>query len=791
LLNSENKTQAAISSYEQALALAQANQESPSPRKAGGWSYLPETTSPVQLHLQMAHLLVSTGDLRSALNHTDQAIRLEPNNLEARCAAAETARSLLEIDKAVDLAAWSPLEAIQLDTIDGTPASLPMGITDQDTALRLLVLQAELALEQGSLEGAETALARAKVISSTDARVMAAMARIAAQKGELAEGSQLLETAISALSTPQAEGVNAYPVLSIADAAIDLGQWNIAMPLYSQAARNFPLEPMAQLALARALVKAAETQRVYLELGATNHAPGIEKRSESAYQQFERAILAANRLSNSDLVARWHKRGQAAFHPSEKTMKSLQSVATTADDLAALMAAGSLAERVVPVELVDRFPNDPSVLLQKSLAQVNEQPEDALLTAQALVTLQPGHPLYQALLGKIAMRAADPVLTCQAMEAALFTWPDEPTWHALAAESSAACNDRQRSLEHWKLAHSLDSDNPQYAYTLGEAYLHFGDIAHAIQTLNQAADADPNHLETWIALADAHRIAGDYPQAIACAEKAISLAPDQVAPILVSGEIALAAGQNDLAKARAETALGLQPGHPKAILLIARTLTHQGHTNEALRTIENALTQTNEPFELLLERTRLVHTVQGAQAALQALQELAGQYPEEALAQAELAASLAETGQKELAERAAQAALLLEPDLPSLHLLLGRIQRSSGQLDQAIHHLSEAIRQDGHNVDAFLELGRAHQDRREHDQALKIYEQASSIASRDPRPYYQSGLAMKEMKDYPNAELMLRKASQFAPEDLNIRRQLAAIIAINLVHNPQEASIHE
>jgi hypothetical protein len=35
---------------------------------------------------------------------------------------------------------------------------------------------------------------------------------------------------------------------------------------------------------------------------------------------------------------------------------------------------------------------------------------------------------------------------------------------------------------------------------------------------------------------------------------------------------------------------------------------------------------------------------------------------------------------------------------------------------------------------------------------------------------------------------MLRQAAELAPEDLNIRRQLAAIIALNLVHNAQEAS---
>ena len=43
-------------------------------------------------------------------------------------------------------------------------------------------------------------------------------------------------------------------------------------------------------------------------------------------------------------------------------------------------------------------------------------------------------------------------------------------------------------------------------------------------------------------------------------------------------------------------------------------------------------------------------------------------------------------------------------------------------------------------------------------------------------------------KDYPGAESMMRRAAQLAPHDVNIRRQLGAIVALNLVHNSQEVS---
>jgi hypothetical protein len=45
---------------------------------------------------------------------------------------------------------------------------------------------------------------------------------------------------------------------------------------------------------------------------------------------------------------------------------------------------------------------------------------------------------------------------------------------------------------------------------------------------------------------------------------------------------------------------------------------------------------------------------------------------------------------------------------------------------------------------------------------------------------------LREQKDYMGAEEMMRRASELAPGDVNIRRQLGAIVALNLVHNPKE-----
>jgi tetratricopeptide (TPR) repeat protein len=118
-----------------------------------------------------------------------------------------------------------------------------------------------------------------------------------------------------------------------------------------------------------------------------------------------------------------------------------------------------------------------------------------------------------------------------------------------------------------------------------------------------------------------------------------------------------------------------------------------------------------------------------------------------------------------------------------LHTLIGLHMRRTGQLDQAIHHLSEAITQSSDHLDAYLELGKVYQERRELQQALKVYQKAINMAGGDYRPYYQAGLVLKDNKDYMAAEAMLRRAAQLAPDEVSVHRLLGAVVALNLVHS--------
>ncbi len=103
-----------------------------------------------------------------------------------------------------------------------------------------------------------------------------------------------------------------------------------------------------------------------------------------------------------------------------------------------------------------------------------------------------------------------------------------------------------------------------------------------------------------------------------------------------------------------------------------------------------------------------------------------------------------------------------------------------------MHHFGEAIRQSPANIDAYLELGRTYQEQRQQMQAVRVYQQAMKISPDDYRPYYHAAIALRETKDYQGAEALLRRAVQLSPDDVSIRRQLAAIVALNMVYHSQE-----
>ena len=697
-------------------------------------------------------------------------------------------------------------------------------------------LRTEMALDAGDAALAGENLAILRRTAPMQLRVMANQARLTRLGDNPSQAEDLFDAAqelfAQAAAPDGGEAITDIGQLAnlrtLCCAALELHRWDAALSFARRWASSCPAEPLAWLHLAQALVVSAEDAVLGQELNIVKHAPNMQAVDEAAQQEFTQAIqrvktflfpgdLPTGALSHAggdvnDEFHQWLARGRAVFTPDRRSLHALaaalKALPARSSNLAALyMAQRSVGDQALALSALEkdwtvptkgRSPaNHPQVQLGKALLLAGSATQRALSITQRVLaetTLWhewPGSPALYYLHASLSSRLGDHLAAWQALEQALALWPDEPHWHALAAEILRAQPqpDLDSALEHLEQAACLQPDCATHYLALGKLLLEQGKAQPAARALDQAAHLQPEREEAWLALATARQMSGDLEGAATSADRAIETASDPTEALLLRSAISLQANNPRGAFNRIQTVLRSQPEHVKALQLDAQALAAMDRPQEALSALEKAIQVSGDDLHLCRQRIELLRQAKGSEAALQALQELVERYPQRLEFQAMLAEALFAANQFELGMDVAQAVLRASPDVLSaaqrsaLYYQVGRQMRRCGQLDQAVAQLTAAVQHDPGQLDAWLELGRVYQEQRAHNLALKTYLQAVDLAPQDYRSYYQAGIALKEAKDYLKAEEMLCQAVQLAPEEVSIRRMLAAVRTLILVHN--------
>ncbi len=764
-----NRPQAALALLERALRVTQSKSES-QVQKGLRSSLLS------QIHERFTRLFLQENNLLAALDHAEEAFNINPGQVSLCYRATDLALALLQNERAKRI-----IRAGQFGE-DGPLTLLESG----PDGLELLGLHIEMALNAGQVELATLWLNEALPLLPQNARFQAAQARLQALKGTYANAQQTWKTARSSLKLVSA---NAVPFW-LAEAALEVALWEEASSLSEQYIQAHSSEARGHLGFARALVLAAEMQRTCEALNCRVNAPGTQVLDESHRQKLEEAIRAASRQASISEIGRWQARGQAVFAPSAQNARALAAMPAQPEDIAALVAIlRQLNNPAAAIQVARRYQEDPKVALQLAICQLSQPGPEAVADAEKAVALNPHQPLAHAVRAQIDQKSGDCEQALAAYENALQIWPNEPVWHDNAGDLSMQKGDLPFAKAHRKQALALEPKNARYAFKVGQACLADEDLSDAIGSLETSSELDSEQAEVWLTLGKAYHMAGQLAEALAAAQKAGQLDPASAESLLVAGETALAMEQKDLALELAQDAVRREPENAAAVLFLSNVLVMNEQIEAGLDTLEKAAPAVKATFPVAFERAKLIRHLHGAKAAIEILEKLAREYPEEPGLLSFLAKAQAECGDQKAAERYAFKALALDGDQPDLTLMLGRLQRKSGQLDQAVHLLSEAIQMAPDNLEAYLELGGVYQDRREHLSALQVFSQAMRVAPHDFQAFYQSGLILRDSKDYSAAETMLRRAAELAPDNLSIRRQLVGVIAMNLVHNHQEASV--
>jgi tetratricopeptide (TPR) repeat protein len=786
----------------------------------------------VSLYQKMARLLRAMGDLPSALLQVEKGIAVVEESEEA-----VSGTDLFFLASRLAYATLRPRRAFAY-LQKALPADDP-DFNRFDNA----IFRAELALESGEEQAAAQAVELFDAEAADSARALAASGRIGLRIGDREGGEKKCRSAVRMWTRLQKDQPGQTPATNIDDylselasmgmAALETRQWEQALSIFHQMVLMFPDEPQANIKYAQALAVCAEAQALCEDFEVVKNAPGKSSLLDPASQKFEESLRKAalkagigdiltsdGILEGKDVeiqrsIGLWVKRGRACFRPTMENAASLefllQSIMPGTDDVAALVmvyrrcGAKDRAKKSAIVGWQPVFEGrdprtDPQVLAQLALAEDGLQ--QAIETVMECIAASasrgmgwPEVPMMQFFLSKLHYQAEDYEAAWQAVQLALGVWPNEPRWKAFAAQIQLARSSSNRpqqlgeAIGLLEQAASLEPEYGSHMLELGKIYLESEQYKRALQALEQAVRLDPQNAEGWLSLAQVQHLLSDLDQAALSAEKAIELSGDQIDPLLLRAEIAVKAKNFRAAMSRSQAVLRSKPDHPQALFLLAKSLSGLDRPTVALEALEKAISLSDAPLAMQLERLDLIKRADGLEAGLKALQELVAQNPKQAAFLGLLAGWLQEAGKQDAAIQAARLALqeglegLSSQQRADLHTMIGLHMRKLGQLDQAIHHLSEAVSKSSDHIDAYLELGTVYQERREFQQALKIYQKAINLAGGDYRPYYHAGLVLKDNKDYMAAEAMLRRAAQLAPNEVGVHRMLGAVVALNLVHS--------
>lgn len=783
------------------------------------------------VNYRVAQALFINGDLPGSLKHAEQALAKKENGMDVhsdlatRYLAAEVSRAMLK-----------PRQAL---------AYLPDKLAaagEPEQRMEQASLQAELALEVGDRNLAEAAAVEMRKMDAEDPRGLAVQARLASLQGDEETARRLLQTAHQVLERQVAQRAerNGKPSnyqrpdreRAVCRSAAWLRQWELAYLWACRGADCAPHEPISHLLKVQVIVERAEEQALCNDLQVVVHAPGDDALADKARLEFEEAIQEAERTTkqfaaypgdeSNQALNLWKARGYSVFSPDHQYANSLEEAVLSFPPVAGEVGAMLMAYRRIGqpqkaiksarAEFIETYggmevTQHALVLTNLALAYAGIEQQKALdlaaLASQKAEIFKvdqgakhwPEIPMTYYLQALLALQAGLLATALQAIQKALADWPEEPRWHALAAQIYLGSDvqkglpNRQKAKTHLELASRLEPHYTLHFIQLGRLLYEWGDYPQAITALEQAGKLSPDNPEIWMLLAEVQQAAGILDKAALSAEKAMDSLPDKSPALILSGKIALSAKNPRSALSRAQSVLSSKPDHTPALHLMAHSLEALQRPDEAIELLDKTLPMLKDPIPTQLEKLMLLYRSRGLEAGLEALQELVEEHIQSPELLALLAQWLSEADQVDAAVQTARAALqadqgrLAPIQQAQLYHLIGMKMKQSGQLDQAIHALSQATQLEPDRVEHYLDLASAYQDRREHAQAIKILEQAKLMFPDDYRPYFASGIVYKDNKEYVEAEKMLRLAAKMAPGEVSIHRLLGAVVALNLVHN--------
>jgi tetratricopeptide (TPR) repeat protein len=350
-------------------------------------------------------------------------------------------------------------------------------------------------------------------------------------------------------------------------------------------------------------------------------------------------------------------------------------------------------------------------------------------------------------------------------------------------------------------ARTLASQDARWPYYLGHLFRSQGDAAAAIASFERALELSPGDVPTLVWLGRAYYEQGQPDRAQSFFERAVQAGPGTVAALAGLGQTALA--QKDYARAAQvlEQALAIDPSVASLHSPLAMAYRGLGDAAKAeahLRQWRNTDVLVPDPLRQQLDlavQSGLSYELRGVRALeardfaaaaehFRAGATLApGTTPLGRSLRHKLGTALALSGDMNGAVEQFQEVVRLAPpdarDEPAAkaHYSLGVLAISTGSVDTAIRHLTEALRHNPTYVEARLALGDVLRRHGRLQPAMTAYEETLRINPRSAEARFGYAMALVRLNRYREARDWLDESVRAFPERPEFAHALARILA--------------
>jgi len=434
------------------------------------------------------------------------------------------------------------------------------------------------------------------------------------------------------------------------------------------------------------------------------------------------------------------------------------------------------AERVLRDESGELFSDDAALLLFRIYTN-NRRFGDARDLAEWMIDTDPDGPRGYFALAEAHEKLGDPTASEATLRAGLERHPGEISFYAALAQGRKARGDRVGEIEIYREILEIYPRQRGALQALAEAQLALERTDEAVETLALLEALYPRDLRARLRLAFVEFERGNLAAAADRFEIALQHSPEEYEVVYFLGVVRRRLGEEEAAIAAFDRVPEDHDRHAEARTQIAGIYEHRGDFERAIEEIESAReVYENRPLDLYLASLRAKSG--DVEGALEFLQQLLDESPDDAEILYNIGVIHGEAKQVEEAIRYMQIVLGMNPDHAGALNYVGYTWAEQGtNLDQAEAMISRALEirpDDGYITDSLgwvyfmrarplLERGDIEAGRVLLDRAVDELQRAAELTGGDPVISEHLGDAYLLLEQKERALSMYEEALQLAP----------------------------